>query len=98
MRKNNLNRLIFAHININSRGNKFDILASYVKRNADVIMISETKLDDTFLVDLFVLEGFSKTLRIDRNKNGGGILLFVCEDIPAGLISIEKAPIESFFI
>ena len=98
MRKNNLNRLVFVHINIYSRGNKFDILASYVKRNADVIMISETKLDDTFLVDLFVLEGFSKTLRIDRNKNGGGILLFVCEDIPAGLISIEKAPIESFFI
>ena len=60
-------------------------------------LISETKLDDTFPVDQFVLEGFSKPFKIDRNKNGDGILLFVCEHIPARLISIEKAPIESFF-
>ena len=60
-------------------------------------MISETKLDDTFPVDQFVLEGFSKAFRIDRNKNGGGILLFVREGIPGRLISIEKVPIESFF-
>ena len=62
-------------------------------------MISETKLDGTFPVDQFVLEGFSKPFRIDLNKNRGGILLFVCEDIPARLIeTIEKAPIASFFI
>ena len=61
-------------------------------------MISETKLDDTFPVDQFVLEGFSKPFRVDRNKNGGGILLFVREDIPARLISMEKAHIESVFM
>ena len=74
------------------------MLTSQAKGNADVVMISETKLDDTFLVDQFVLEGFNKPFRIDRNKNRGDILLFVREDIPARLISIEKAPIESFFI
>ena len=58
IRKNNLNRLIFAHNNIDSISIKLDILASQVKGNADVIMISETKLDDTFLVDQFDLEGF----------------------------------------
>ena len=73
--------------------NKFDWLASQVKCNANAIMIYETKLDDTFLVDQFVIEGFSKTLRIDRNKNGGDILLFVRKDIPPRLVSIEKAPI-----
>ena len=74
------------------------MLASQVKGSADVVMISETKLDHTFSVDQFVLEGFSKPFRIDRNKNRGNVLLFVCEDIPARLISIEKVPIESFFI
>ena len=73
IRKNNLNRLICAHINTNSIRNKFDMLASQVKGNADVVMISETKLDDTFPVDQFVLEGFSKPFRVDRNKNGGCI-------------------------
>ena len=98
IRKNNLNRLICAHINTNSIRNKFDMLASQVKGNADVVIISETKLDGTFPVDQFVLERFSNPFRIDCNKNGGGILLFVREDIPPRLISIEKAPIESFFM
>ena len=98
IRKNNLNKLIFAHVNNNSVRNKFNMLASQVKGSADVVMISETKQDDTFSVDQFVLEGFSKPFRIDRNKNRGNVLLFVREDIPARLISIEKVPIESFFI
>ena len=51
IRKNNLNRLILAHININSIRNKFDMLASQVKGNVDVIMIAERKLDYIFLVD-----------------------------------------------
>ena len=74
------------------------MLASQVEGNADVVMISERKLDDTFPVDQFVLEVFSKPFKIDRNKNGDGILLFGHEHIPARFISIEKAPIESFFI
>ena len=56
------------------------------------------QLDDTFPVDQFVFKGVGKPFRIDRNKNGGGILLFVREDVRATLISTEKAPIESFFI
>ena len=56
IRKNNLNRLICAHINTNSIRNKFDMLASQVKGNADVVIISEKKLDGTFPVDQFVLE------------------------------------------
>ena len=60
--------------------------------------ILETKLDGIFPVDQFVLESFSKPFRIDSNKNECGILLFVHEDIPARFTSIEKVPIERFFI
>ena len=49
------------------------MLASQVKGNANVIMISETKLDDAFSVDQFVLECFSKPSRVDYNKNRGCI-------------------------
>ena len=92
IRKNNLNSLIFAHTNINSIRNKFEMLTSQVKGN--VVMISETKLDDAFSIDQFVLEcfskpfleGFSKPLRVDHNKNGDCILLFVREAIPLRLI------------
>ena len=47
------------------------MLASQVKGNANVIMISKTKLDDTFRVDQFVVEAFSKPFRVGHNKNGG---------------------------
>ena len=60
IRKNEINRLIFANNNINIIRNKSDMLASKFKGNTDVIMISEIKLDDTFTVDQLVLEGFSK--------------------------------------
>ena len=74
------------------------MVASQVKGNAFVIIISETKLDNTCIVDQFVLESFSKPSRIDRYKTGGGILLFVREDIPTTLISIERHPLKAFLL
>ena len=44
----NLNRIVLAHLNINSLRNKFDILTDQITRNVDIIVISETKLDDSF--------------------------------------------------
>lgn len=44
-------------------------------------MISETKIDDSFPYSLFLIEGFSTPYRLDRASNGGGILLYIREDI-----------------
>ena len=41
-------KLIIAHLNINSIKNKFDPLSFMVENNADILIISETKLDDSF--------------------------------------------------
>ena len=38
----------FAQININSTRNKFQFLVSQIINNIDVLLISETKLDDSF--------------------------------------------------
>ena len=35
---------------------------------------------------------------IDRNVNGGGILFYVREDIPAKVLSVETLPTESFYV
>jgi hypothetical protein len=98
IRRKNINRIIFAYLNINSLRNKFDFLVDQCKGNVDVLMISETKLDSSFPVGQFLIEGFSMPFRLDRNKNGGGIMLFVREDIPVKLLSTEVHPIESFYI
>ena len=67
------------------------------KGNPDVLIVSETKLDDTFPIDQTTLEDSNTPFRIDRNTNGGGILLFILVDIAAKLNSTENPPIESFF-
>ena len=98
IRKGNLNKLIFAHLNINSIGNESDSLADIIKDNIDILMISETKVDDSFPNGQFLLDGFGTPFRLDRNRNGESIMLFIRNDIPAKVISTDDRPIESFYV
>ena len=75
-RKDNLNKLIFAHLNINSIWNKFDSLADIIKDNIDILMISETKVDDSFPDGQFFLDGFGTPFHLSRNRNGEGYYTF----------------------
>ena len=96
----NLNRLIFGEININSIRNKLELLFSLVSNNIDVLLISETKIDNTFPVSQFCVPGYSVPFRLDRTGNGGGIMLYVKEHIPCRMLSkftFEKE-IEAFAI
>ena len=63
IRQENLNRVILAHLNINSITNKFDLLANQITGNVDVIVMSETKLDASFPIDQFKIPGFSTPFR-----------------------------------
>ena len=47
------------------------------------MIITETKIDESFPESQFVIQGFSKPYRLDRNSHGGGILIYVREDIPS---------------
>ena len=44
-----------------------------------------------------MIEGFGKPFCLDRNRNGGGIMLFIRSDIPAKVISTDKNPFKSFY-
>ena len=43
------------------------------------------------------IPGYSSPFRLDRDQNGGGIMVFVREDITAKLLSFEDKPIEARF-
>ena len=60
-------------------------------------MVSETKLDESFPRGQFIIEGFGARYRVDRNGIGGGLMLFVREDIPSKLLSAENSPTEALF-
>ena len=61
-------------------------------------MISETKLDSTFPSNQFTTEGCLAAIRFDRNGRGGGILLYIREDIPARLLTILDLEISKDFL
>ena len=88
-------RVIIGHININSIRNKFEPLVSFINNNLDILMISETKIDDTFPDSQFLIEGFSVPYRLDRTAKEGGILLYIREDIPSK--RIKKSQLTSHF-
>ena len=81
-RSRNPNRILIAHLNINSLRNKFEMLTETITNKVDILLISETKLDSSFPLNKFHIDGFTTPCRPDRNQNGGGIILYIREDIP----------------
>ena len=75
------NDIIISHLNINSIRNKFEMLSLPAAQYVDILMISETKLDSTFPLTQFLINGFSVPHRVDRNSKGGGILLYLNDQI-----------------
>ena len=62
------------------------------------MVISETKLDDSFPESRFKILGYSSPFRLDRDQNRRGIMVFVHENITAKFLSFEDKPIEVLFI
>ena len=100
IRVENLKNVTIGQLNINSLRNKIHDLAELMKGNLDILVITETKLDYTFPEKQFLIPGYKKPFRRDRNVNGGGIMIYVREDIPCDILLKHVLPenIEAIFI
>ena len=74
---------------LNSVRNKFSSLHQTVLNKTVILLLSETKIDDSFLDSQFFTEGF-KMYRKDRTKTGGGLLFYVNENLPGKIINSYK--------
>ena len=97
IKHNNIHRLTIASLNINGISNKFDSLVKIVKGYIDILVIIECKLDCSFTTQQFKIEGFASPFRLDRDLHGGGVLIYVREDIGAKILPIVQTP-ENFFM
>ena len=88
----NVNKVIIGSININSLPAMFDQVKEFILKNVDVLVITETKLDDTFPLGQFYVEGFTMPYRLDSNRNGGDVIIYVREDIPSKILEKHKLP------
>ena len=83
LRLANTNCLVLGYININSNKTKIELFKPIISGGrVDVITIAETKLDETFPTSQFVIEGSMRPFRLDRSKNGGGLLVYIKEGLP----------------
>ena len=55
--KENIDKSVFAHLNINSGRNKFELLSYMIKDNIGVLMILESKVDYSFMISIFLIDG-----------------------------------------
>lgn len=55
--KENIDKSVFAHLNINSGRNKFELLSYMIKDNIGVLMILESKIDYSFPISIFLIDG-----------------------------------------
>ena len=89
-RKYNQNKLVIVYINMNTLGNKFELNTENTKRNVDILLIPQTKIDENFPDSQFKIDCFSNSHGVDRNEKGGGIMLSFREDLPVKVLSVGE--------
>ena len=78
------NNFIIVHFNINSitangRLDQLSDICSLLK--LDVLIITESKLDENIPSNLITIPGYHEPLRRDRNRNGGGVLIYISDHL-----------------
>ena len=76
------------------------MLPEIVEDKLEILLVSETKVDPLFPSSQFTREGFGSPFRLDRDSSGGGIMLYVREEITPKLLSKYKpnSSVENTFI
>ena len=78
--KNSVCPVTTAHLNINSLLSKFEPLTNG-KRQCRFLLVTGSKLDKTFPKGQFQIEGLSRLMKLERNRNGGGLIVFTSDGL-----------------
>ena len=76
LRIKNSDRILIGSLNINSVRSKIGLLEDLVSERIDILLLCETKIDNSFPDAQFELNGFAEPQRLDRTVHGGGLLLY----------------------
>lgn len=76
------NGILFSYLNINSLRNKTNSVNKLILNHVDILCLAETKLDSSFPEGQFGVLGFKNPIRLDFNKNSGGLLLYARNYLP----------------
>lgn len=54
-----------------------------IEGKVDIFVVTDTKLDSNFPTSQFYTIGFTKPDRLDRNRDGRWVLIYIRVDIPS---------------
>ena len=80
----NSSDFIVAHWNVNSilkEGRLDELFLSIQTLKAQVVVLTESKLDSSIPSNIITFPGFHEPLRRDRNRHGGGCLIYVSQQL-----------------
>ena len=89
-----LSSVIIGNINTSSLRNKFEQVKELVMNHIDVLVIIETKLDNSFPTSQFLVKGFAEPFRLERNRNEGGVMINIRDNILSRLLLKHVFPVE----
>ena len=91
MKRKRPKNVFLGHLNINSIKNKFESVWELIKDTFDIFLLSESKLDSSFPDDQLSIPGY-RIVKKDRDRNGGGLLLYINEDVLFKIIQNSSLP------
>ena len=66
---------------------------TYIKLLREIMtIITKNKIESSLPESQFYFNGYNVTCRYDRNTNGGGIMVYVRDDIRSRIIECENLP------
>ena len=80
----NANSFIAVHWNINSiltEGRLEELSENIGQLKPQIVVLTESKLDNTIPNNLITIPGFHEPLRRDRNRHGGGCLVYISQTL-----------------
>ena len=98
LRLKNVDRIIFGQLNICSVRNKIPLLSDIITNRVDIMLVTETHINESFPMSQLLINGFSEPLRLDRTDKGGGILLYIRNDIPTKELKLISGKIECILV
>ena len=89
VKRKHMKNITLAYLNINSIRNKIDDLKSIVDGAVDILVIAETKIDQSFPTAQFLMENYNKPLRKDISSTSGGLLMYIKKGIAARPVKMK---------
>ena len=97
LRIKNMGKIVIGNLNVASLPGRIDEVRTVVTGKVDILILTETHLDDSFPIGQFLIDGFKTPYRQDRNRSGGVIMIYVREDIPSKVLEKHEFPDAIFY-